>query len=211
MIKIAILDDNETYLSEISNYFLEADKDIDCVFTATSSKEFKSKMTLPEAKGVRLILVDMNLGSELGADVVAASIQQYTDIDFVMLTVVEEEKLLLKSIASGASGYLLKEQSFDEIAEFIKISLSGGAAMSSSMARKLIKHFNPKEGRQQSKLGLRAQRVLHYLAEGWSYKMIADDMGISIDGVRFHIKEIYRSLNVQSRTQAIRKYLDNQY
>ena len=210
MIKIAILDDNETYLSEISNYFLEADRDIACVFTATSSKEFKSKMTLPEAKDISLILVDMNLGSELGADIVAANIRQYADIDFVMLTVVEEEKLLLKSITSGASGYLLKGQSFDEIAEFIKISLSGGAAMSPSMARKLIKHFNPKED-NPSKLGLRAQRVLHYLAEGWSYKMIADDMGISIDGIRFHIKEIYRSLNVQSRTQAIRKYLDNNY
>ena len=210
MIEIAILDDQPDYLTAFKTFFNENHNRFHCVVAAENSLAFFEKLAQLDAANLRFALIDIALVGESGLDLVSKLYRAYPNVEILMLTAIEDTDALLKAFGSGAVGYLLKNQSFDEIADYLNIAAMGGAAISPQMARKLIGYFRPREFKR-GKLGSRTLQVLHFLAEGWSYKMIADKMGISVDGVRFHIKEIYRALNVQSKAQAIRKYLDNDY
>jgi len=209
MIQLAIVDDDIQHLRAISSHFNSHAK-FCCAFTATSGQELWDKLEQDIDKNLRFLLMDIILVDESGLDWVAKIYRRFPHVEIIMCTVIEDTDALTKAFASGASGYLLKSHSFEEIDNYLTIALNGGAAISTTMARKLIDYFRPRPV-ESGKMGARTLQALHFLAEGWSYKMIADKMGISIDGVRFHIKEIYRTLNVQSKPQAVRKYLDGDY
>jgi DNA-binding NarL/FixJ family response regulator len=207
--EIAIIDDQVAYTTEF-NAFFDGSNQFKCILTASSSQELWSKFETNDVSNLRFLLVDILLIEESGLDIVAKIHRCYPTIEIIMLSVVEDADALIKAFGSGASGYLVKPHSFEEIANYLIIAMNGGAALSPDMARKLIGYFRPREV-ERGKMGPRTLQVLHFLAEGWSYKMIAHNMGITVDGVRFHIKEIYRSMNVQSKPQAVRKYLDGDY
>ncbi len=208
-IEIAIIDDQISYLQDFISYFEESDK-FNCLFVAESSQELWFKFETIDITNLRFLLVDILLVEESGLDIVAKIHRQYPHIEIIMLSVVEDADALIKAFGSGATGYLTKTNNFEVITAHLTIALNGGAALSPTMARKLVHYFKPREF-ERGKMRPRTVQVLHFLAEGWSYKMIAHNMGITVDGVRFHIKEIYRSLNVQSKPQAVRKYLDGDY
>jgi DNA-binding NarL/FixJ family response regulator len=208
MIEIALLEDNEVYATEFEAYFGTTNQEFVCVFKANNTKDFMQQLV--QYPNIKFVLIDIDLGNESGLDMVAAIYRQYPTIQIVMLTAVESRETLIKALASGASGYLLKSQSFEQITDYLHISTNGGAMLSPTMARQLVQYFQPSDY-ERGKLAVRSKQVLHFLAEGWSYKLIASNMGITIDGVRFHIKEIYKTLNVQSKPQAVRKYLDGDY
>jgi DNA-binding NarL/FixJ family response regulator len=207
MINIAILDDKKDYLDGFSDFF--DGPDFKCVFTAISLESLWFELET-KAENLRFLFVDIYLDNESGLEAVSKIHRRYPHLELVMHSSVEDSEALIKSFASGASGYLLKTHDFLQIKDYLDVAMAGGAAVSPTMARKLVAYFKPREF-ERGKLGARTLQVLHFLAEGWSYKLIADNMGISIDGVRFHIKEIYRTLNVQSKPQAVRKYLDGDY
>lgn len=209
MTQLAILDDNSQYAQTLSSHF-NAHPNFRCAFTAACGQDLWEKLELDTNKQLRFLLMDIVLMEESGLDWVAKIYRRFPHIELIMFTTVEDGEALTKAFASGASGYLLKSHSFEEVINYLTIALNGGAAISTTMARKLINYFRP-HAVETSKMGPRTLQVLHFLAEGWSYKMIADKMGISVDGVRFHIREIYRALHVQSKPQAVRKYLDGDY
>ncbi|TAE38504.1 MAG: DNA-binding response regulator [Runella slithyformis] len=209
MIEIAILDDENEYAEKFKAYFNE-DSEFRCVFSASSIQSLWQELEKTKTASLKFMLLDIILVGESGLEVVAKLNQRFPHVQLVMLTCIENSEMLIKAISSGASGYLIKTQTFEEIKEYLRIATKGGAALSGSMARKLVAYFRPRE-HSQGQMGPRTLQVLHFLAEGWSYKMIANNMGITVDGVRFHIKTIYRVLNVQSKPQAVRKYLDEDY
>ena len=127
-----------------------------------------------------------------------------------MLTVYEDNDRIFQSLAAGAVGYLLKSTSPSEILEALVDVKNGGAPMSAQIARKVVQSFHKPEDstKKLEKLTDREQEILSLLASGYMYKEIADELFISMDTVKTHIRHIYEKLQVRTRTEAVVKYLD---
>jgi DNA-binding NarL/FixJ family response regulator len=130
-------------------------------------------------------------------------------IQILMLTVYDDTDQIFKALAAGATGYLLKRNDPEELLQAIRDVQAGGSPMSNSIARKVVASFQKagQVGEKQSLLSAREQAVLDCLAQGLAYKQIGDQLGISINTIRTHLRHIYEKLHVQSRTEAVAKYL----
>ena len=125
----------------------------------------------------------------------------------LMLTVFDDNKNVFEAIRSGANGYLLKKTPPAKLIEYINEAHSGGAPMTSSIATQVLRMFTDQNAQQGEDYHLseREKQVLQLLVNGYSYKMIASEMFISIDTVRSHIKKIYEKLHVNSKSEAVAK------
>ena len=115
----------------------------------------------------------------------------------------------LSLLAAGASGYLLKRMSPKKLLDAIAEVRDGGSPMSASIARKVVESFHSRPGHadDSGELSQRERSVLNGLAEGLAYKQIADQLGVSIHTVRNYIRRIYEKLHVQTRTEAVAKFM----
>lgn len=125
----------------------------------------------------------------------------------IMFTVFDDNERIFQAICNGASGYLLKKTPPAKILEAIVDVYNGGAPMTSVIAKKILQMFpkNPARSTEIDKLSAREQEILQLLMKGYSYKMIAAELKITIETVRTHIKRIYDKLHVHSAQEAINK------
>jgi DNA-binding NarL/FixJ family response regulator len=125
-----------------------------------------------------------------------------------MLTVYEDSEQIFESLSAGATGYLLKRTPPAELLEALRDVHSGGAPMSSQIARKVVQSFRGSPPANNApELSPREQEILNWLAQGFLIKEIAERLGIGFDTVRTHIRRIYEKLQVHSRAQAVAKFL----
>ena len=152
-----------------------------------------------------VVLMDIQMPGINGIEAVSMLREKYPDLKILMQTIFEDDEKIFASILAGASGYILKNTSPARFLEFIKETHEGGAPMSPSVAKKVLKMVADKSSPSQShlfNLTEREKEVLIGLIEGMSYKMIAKTYFISLDTVRTHIRNIYEKLHVH-RPQAI--------
>jgi len=152
-------------------------------------------------------LVDINLPGMSGIECVAELKAKLPRLLVLMLTRYETSDLIFKALRAGANGYLLKKLPPAQIVEAVHNVYTGGSPMSAPIARKVIDFFHQAapvcDG---EKLTKKEETVLQLLSEGCLYKQISDKLGISINTVREHIRNIYKKLHVQSRAEAMRKF-----
>jgi DNA-binding NarL/FixJ family response regulator len=158
-----------------------------------------------------VVLVDINLPGMNGIQCVAALKARLPALRVLMLTTYEEADLIFDSLRAGASGYLLKKRVPDELVAAIEQVYEGGAPMSMQIARKVVDYFQQPREVSAAIEGLTAREdeILRLLATGSFDKEIADALGISINTVRAHLRNIYEKLHVQSRTEAVVKFLES--
>jgi DNA-binding NarL/FixJ family response regulator len=156
-----------------------------------------------------VILVDINLPKMNGIECVRKLKSLIPDSLILMLTAYEDSDKIFKSLLAGASGYLLKRTPQNEILQAIADVHQGNSPMTGHIARKVVQYFHQRGVAENEieKLSNREREVLDRLAEGVPYKEIADNLSLSIDTVRMHIKGIYSKLHVHSRGEAVAKYL----
>jgi DNA-binding NarL/FixJ family response regulator len=156
-----------------------------------------------------VVLMDINLPGMSGIECVSKLKQSLPKTQVLMLTTYEETDLIFDSLRKGASGYLLKNMPPSELIQAVEQVHAGGAPMSMQIARKVVNHFQQikKPSSEVEQLTKREQEILALLAKGYLYKEIADQLGITLSTVRAHLHTIYEKLHVQSRTQAVVKYL----
>ncbi|HWI55592.1 MAG TPA: response regulator transcription factor, partial [Bacillota bacterium] len=114
-----------------------------------------------------------------------------------------------KALAAGASGYLLKRVAPTHLLNAIREVHAGGSPMSGPIARKVVQFFQqgPPVKREEEGLSGRERQVLQLLAQGYAYKQIADELGVSMDTTRTYIRRIYEKMHVHSRTEAIVRFM----
>jgi len=154
-------------------------------------------------------LVDINLPGMSGIECVAKLKVQLPALEVLMLTTYEESDLIFHSLRAGASGYLLKNMPPAELIQAVESVHIGGAPMSMQIARKVVHHFHQikQPSSDMEKLTKREQEILALLAKGYLYKEIGENLGISLSTVRAHLHAVYEKLHVQSRTEAVVKFL----
>ena len=205
IITVSIVDDEADLREHIAGY-LAAAGDIRCVSAYASAEEALEH--LPQDKP-DVVLMDINLGGMDGIECVRRLKVVMPAAQVVMLTVFEDTEKIFRALVAGASGYLLKRLSPKKLLEAIVEVRAGGSPMSASIARKVVQSFHsaPARGDEAMDLSQRERSVLDGLAEGLAYKQIADQLGVSIHTVRNYIRRIYEKLHVQTRTEAVAKFL----
>ncbi|OIN59336.1 response regulator transcription factor [Arsenicibacter rosenii] len=153
-----------------------------------------------------VILMDIDMPGRTGIEAVKLLRQTSYQPKILMLTVFEEPDRIFAAISNGAVGYLLKKTPADEIIDAIRTVMNGGAAMTPTVALKVLASFQqPKPVKLE--LTDKEQAVLRRLVEGDSYKLIAYHCDISMGTVRTHICNIYEKLHVNSKSEAVAKAL----
>lgn len=159
-----------------------------------------------------VVLMDIGLPGMSGIEGVKYISKNYPEVIVLMCTIHNDDQKIFDAICAGATGYLLKEISADELIKAIKESRSGGSPMSPNIARKVISFFQKSKTsvfETSNDLTEREIQVLKKMSEGKSYSLIANELFLSIDGVRYHIRHIYEKLHVNSRGQAVAKGFKN--
>ncbi len=151
-----------------------------------------------------IILMDIEMPLVNGLEGVRKVKLQYPHIKVIMQTAFDDDDKVFSALQAGAEGYILKSASITQIALGIDEVIKGGAAMTPSIALKVMRHFG-KTLTQSSEYNLspKETEVLKHLAKGFSYKMIADEMGISYFTVNNHVKKVYEKLQVHSLGEAV--------
>jgi DNA-binding NarL/FixJ family response regulator len=155
------------------------------------------------------VIVDIQLPGMSGIELVRALKPLCPETQFLMVTVFEDADKVFEALAAGASGYMLKRDVHSRLLESLDDVLAGGAPMSSAIARKVVQHFRlpVQEPGEDFHLTQRETETLDLLVKGYFYKEIASELGIRIDTVAFHLGNIYRKLQVRTRSEAILKYM----
>ena len=156
-----------------------------------------------------VVLMDINLPGMNGVECVRRLKQIAPETQAIMLTVYEDTENIFNALAAGATGYLLKRTSTQELLAAIRDVQRGGSPMTTHIARKVVQSFQRSGASSQptENLSPREQEVLDYLAKGFLYKEIADNLGISYETVHTYIRRIYEKLQVRTRTEAVAKFL----
>jgi DNA-binding NarL/FixJ family response regulator len=155
-----------------------------------------------------VVLMDIEMPGMDGIEAVKMLKPQFPEIKILMETIFEDDEKVFYSICNGAEGYILKNTPPAQILEAIREIHEGGAPMTPSIASKVLAMF--KSGKSFDKnesydLTGREMEVLKYLVDGMSYKLIAEKCFVSIDTVSSHVKNIYKKLQVHSKSEAVAK------
>lgn len=167
-----------------------------------------------------LLLMDVGLPDLSGIEATRRVKRLRPEILVVVLTIFEEPAVILDAICAGADGYLLKKTAPRELLTQLKVVAAGGAPLTAGIARSVLELLRTREnageagdaGRNAASgeagsggLGLtqRETEVLRCLTRGLAYKQAAAELGISLDTVRFHIRAVYRKLQVHSVAEAV--------
>jgi DNA-binding NarL/FixJ family response regulator len=154
-----------------------------------------------------VVLMDIRMPGMTGIEAVQIIKAKFPTTKVIMQTVYEDDERVTAAICAGASGYLLKNSPPQKFIDAVEDAFHGGAPMTGSIAAKVLAMFQNKFEVAKSDSGLspREKEVLQKLVQGKSYKMIAADLEISYVTVRFHMKNIYDKLHVNSMTEAVAK------
>ena len=155
-----------------------------------------------------VVLMDVNLPKMSGVECTRQLKLLRPETLIIILTVYDDSDRIFLALQMGASGYLLKRSTTDEILEAIRNVKAGGAPMSNYIARKVVQSFERKGSSTNpaENLSSRETEILTYLAQGCSNKKAAEMLGLSTATVRSYLKNIYTKLQVHSRSEAVMKF-----
>jgi len=205
MINVAIVEDNNTIREGLA-VLINGTQGYSCVGSFNDCESFLKKL---HSLSVDVVLMDIALPGINGIEGVKKALEIKEDLDVLMLTIYEDSEVVFDALCAGACGYLVKKTPPSRLLEAIKEVHEGGSPMSSQIARQVIIAF--KEGKDSIKdkssygLSEREKEVLTLLAQGNNYQQIGDQLFISVDTVRHHIKNIYKKLHVHTQSEAVAK------
>ena len=203
MIRVAIIEDDPVTVEMLTSAIAAAD-DITVVAVARSTQ---SGMLLVREGGFDVLLCDLGLPDGTGITLIAETSRRYPDTDIIVITIFADQAKVLASIKAGARGYILKDERFDDCVAGIREIRNGGSPISPIIARQLLQQLQParnvKGVTEGEGLSPREAEVLGLLARGFSYAEIAGLLTLSPQTVGTHAKNLYRKLEVNSRSEAV--------
>lgn len=202
MVKIIIIEDN-VYARTGWESTLNLDSEFVVLDTFSSCEEaFKSQ----SLKRADVVLLDIGLPGISGIEGAEKISNINPNTLIIMITIHDDDRSVFGSLQSGAIGYLHKSVSPEELIDAIKVALKGGSPMSPQIARKVLKSFHRfKPQYEEDCLTKKEEKILNLLSEGKSYKTIAEEIYLTVNGVKYHIRSIYQKLHVNSRSEAVNK------
>ncbi len=201
MKKIVIIEDN-TSLGLAFKEVIHTTKDLKVVGLYTNAedaiKNFKND-------GPDIVIMDIELPKLNGIEATKILKDKKPSVQVLVITVYEDSETVFDALCAGAGGYLTKNASSEQLIDALNELLSGGAPMSIKIARMVVDSFKKATS---SVLSERETEVLQMLSTGKSFKSIGEALFISRNTIKFHIKNIYEKLQVNSKEEALKKAND---
>lgn len=204
MIKVAIIEDDRTTREGLET-LINLAPGHRCVCTCATAEE---GLRLLPSHAPEVVLMDIQLPRMSGIECVAQLKELLPAVQVVMVTVYEDPDRIFRALRAGASGYILKRSTPEQVLNAIRDVQQGGVPMSSEIARKVLAHFQEQEtaSANVAKLSAREREVLDLVICGLSNKEIVDRLCITLESVRWHLRNIYQKLHVHSRTEVLVKF-----
>jgi DNA-binding NarL/FixJ family response regulator len=204
-IKVSIVEDNESIRQTLAELVDSA-----CGFRlgdACATAE-EAMRRLPNGPA-DVVLMDINLPRLSGIQCVRELKRCLPQTQFIMLTIEDDSQRVFESLQAGATGYLVKNVAPEKILAAIEEVYHGGSPMSGQIARMLVQTFQSNEPttNQEEKLTARESEILLLLTRGFRSKEVGEELGISVQTVNTHLRNIYEKLHVRSRSEAVARYL----
>ncbi|CAN5525883.1 response regulator transcription factor [soil metagenome] len=200
-LRIGILED-ERSIREGMMLLINGSDGFSCCHAFESAEEAIVNVPLLE---LDVVLVDIHLSGKTGIDFISEIKPLCKLTQFVMFTSFEDSDSVFNALKAGATGYLTKTTQPSKILEALLDVSKGGSPMSSHIARKIVLTFSEENNVELQKLSEREREILALLSKGLRYKEIADQLFLSPETIRTHIRNIYIKLQVNSRTDALNK------
>jgi DNA-binding NarL/FixJ family response regulator len=208
IISVAVIED-EREVREGVALLINGTEGYRCVGEYRSMEEALARLgkQTPDA-----VLVDIGLPGMSGIEGIRILKERFPTLTLLAFTVYDDDENIFEALRAGASGYLLKNTAPARLLEGLREVVNGGAPMSPEVARKVIKLFRevrpPHRGRAYQ-LTPQETEIVKLLVEGHSYKTAAAELGISLNTVSFHLRNVYTKLQVHSKSEAVSKALRN--
>lgn len=204
-IRVIIFDDKQTIRESLS-LLIDGAGDMSCVATHANALHVVEAI---KAAKPDVVLMDIDMPGRSGIDAVAEIRKTFVDLQVIMVTVFDDDDKIFPALRNGANGYLLKNTRPDKIVSAIRDVMEGGASFTPSIAKRVLQHFQSYRPQPANDYELteREKSVLQCLVKGKSSRQIAEELFISYQTVRSHLKNIYRKMHVSSMTEAVSKTL----
>lgn len=202
-IRIVIVEDDKD-IRHLTELFLNQEPDMQVVRAYSNGDLFLKAF---ENVDCDVVIMDINMPGISGIECVQSAKALKPDVQFLISSVFENAIYIFQALCAGATGYLLKNNTSDKLAEAVRDIYKGGSPMSSQIARMVVNSIGAKQisSIHSNHLTPREREILDLLASGLMYKEIATQKEISVETVRKHVRNIYEKLQVTSRMEAISK------
>jgi DNA-binding NarL/FixJ family response regulator len=201
-IRIAVVEDDQELRTHFSEMLQEV-PDFECIGAFATAEDFEAAFATLDPD---VVMMDINLPGKSGIECIARCKPQKAHVQYLVCTVFEDSDNLFKALMAGATGYILKISDLDVTERAIRDIHAGGSPMSPQIARYVINALPvKKQNTALEALSKREREILELLSEGYRYKEIADKLFLGVDTVRTYIRNIYSTLQVHSRTEALNK------
>jgi DNA-binding NarL/FixJ family response regulator len=197
MAKIVLIEDNESFRAGLK-LLIESPGKHKVVGQYSSCIEGLRNLKIDNPD---LVLIDLELPGMNGIEGIRRILREKPNCTCMIVSVHEDSRMVFDSLMAGASGYITKDFSHEKLLNSIDEILNGGAPMSSQIASLIVKSFQKKKNHLLSE---RETEVLHLLAKGQTYFTISEQLFISTETVKTHIRNIYQKLHVNNKTEALR-------
>lgn len=203
-IRVGIVEDDRSVRESLA-VLIDQTPGFSCAAACPSAEEALKRLP---ASAPDVVLMDIHLPSLSGIECVARLRRLLPQTQVIMLTVEEDAEHVYESLKAGATGYLVKHVTPEEILEAVAEVHRGGAPMSSHIARRVVTAFRqaPPAGEAVNTLSPREEEILRLLARGHRSKEAADALGIGVGTVNTHVRHIYEKLHVRSRAEAVARF-----
>jgi len=204
-LKVALVED-QPKVREIWTKLINSFPDFTCISACATGEE--AIRVIPEAQP-DVVLMDIFLPRMSGIECTVRLKELLPQTQIVILTAMDDQELVFLALEAGADGYLLKRTKPADLRTALLDVLGGGAPMTSQIARRVIESFRQKAQvrNEAARLSVREEQILLLLSQGYSNKLIADKLELSIDTVCSHLKHVFNKLHVSSRTEAVVRYM----
>jgi DNA-binding NarL/FixJ family response regulator len=204
MITISIVEDNEPFRQGLEA-IIKSENDFSLVASYTSAE--KALANLPE-NPPDIVICDISLPGMRGTELIVRLKDKLVQTQFMVCSIHDDNDTIFEALKYGASGYILKDPvTADEIIKAVHDLYNGGSPMSPFIARKVISSFQRSANSDAySLLSQREKEVLNLLSKGLMYKEIAQELFVSTETVKKHLKNIYQKLHVKNKIEAINKF-----
>jgi DNA-binding NarL/FixJ family response regulator len=198
MISIGIIENNNILRQNLVQFF-NRQQGMSCTHEAAHTTDFFQKTSA--STSLHVVLHEFDGRRESAAKDISFMKKSYPKTEVIIFSKNDDSDSVMKAFYAGATGYLTKNTSLQKIKEAVMETCEGRSFLSPTVARRLVEHFSPKK--RGAELTPKESQLVQCLADGLSYKLAADQLSVSVNTVLFHIRNLYKKLGVNSKSEVV--------